>query len=243
MSVVNVNARASSSAARCAGRCRRRRPRAPATTSPWARLSVSVRHPNSGSRGSRGGRRMTSASSGSASNTTEQAGSMISSRKTMCTGSSTSGQPEEHRQQRHPGDRHVDGEDVGHRLLQVVEDAPAQPHGPHDRREVVVEQHERRRLARDVGAAPAHRDADVRRLERRRVVHAVAGHRDDLAVRLERLDEPQLLLGHDAREDAGRRSTRSCSAASSMRVELGAGDDLLARRGRSAGAMLRAVPG
>ena len=52
-----------------------------------------------------------------------------------------------------------------------------------DRREVVVEQHERGGLARHVGAALAHGDADVGGLERRRVVHAVAGHRHDLAAR------------------------------------------------------------
>ena len=74
-------------------------------------------------------------------------------------------------------------------------------HGADDRGEVVVGEHERRGLARDVGAALAHRDADVGGLERRRVVDAVAGHRDDLAARLERLHDAQLLLGHDARED------------------------------------------
>ena len=51
------------------------------------------------------------------------------------------------------------------------------------------------RLARDVGADPAHRDADVGALQRRRIVDAVAGHRDELAARLQRLDDPDLLLG------------------------------------------------
>jgi hypothetical protein len=56
----------------------------------------------------------------------------------------------------------------------------------HDGGEVVVEQHHVRRLARDVGAALAHRHADVGRLQRRRVVHAVAGHGGELAGRLQR---------------------------------------------------------
>ena len=41
-----------------------------------------------------------------------------------------------------------------------------------------------RRFARDIGAAAAHRDADMRRLQRGRIVDAVAGHRDDLAIGL-----------------------------------------------------------
>ena len=50
-------------------------------------------------------------------------------------------------------------------------------------------------FARDVGADPAHRDADVGALQRRRVVDAVAGHRDEFAARLQRLDDADLLLG------------------------------------------------
>ena len=72
-----------------------------------------------------------------------------------------------------------------------------------DRSEIVVEQDDRRGLARDVGAAAAHGDADMGGLERRRIVDAVAGHGDDLAVGLQRLDDAQLLLGHDAGKDRG----------------------------------------
>ena len=61
--------------------------------------------------------------------------------------------------------------------------------------EVVVEQHEVRHLAAHVGAALAHGHADVRTLQRRRVVDAVAGH------------------GHDRRRAAAapRRSRSFCS--------------------------------
>ena len=94
-------------------------------------------------------------------------------------------QVEERGQQRQPGDGDVDGDDIGHRLAQVVEDAAAQAHGLDDRVERVIQQHHRRRLARDIRAASAHRDADVRRFEGGGVVHAVAGHGDDLAIGLE----------------------------------------------------------
>ena len=91
----------------------------------------------------------------------------------------------------------------------------------HDRAEIVVEQHDRRRLARHVGAAAAHGNADMRRLERRRVVDAVAGHGDDFAVGLQRIDDAQLLFGHDPREHgcAFARAApvrRSLSASSSL---------------------------
>ena len=54
--------------------------------------------------------------------------------------------------------------------------------------------------ARDVGAFAAHRDADVRRAQGRAVVDAVAGHRDDMAVGLQRLDDVELVDGAHARE-------------------------------------------
>ena len=72
-----------------------------------------------------------------------------------------------------------------------------------DRGEVVVGEDHVRRLAGDVGAGDAHRDADVRRLERGSVVDAVARHRDDPPVRVERVDDPQLVLGRDAGVDRG----------------------------------------
>ena len=40
----------------------------------------------------------------------------------------------------------------------------------------------------------------MRRLERGRIVDTVPGHRHDLAVRLERVDDTELLLRHDPRE-------------------------------------------
>ena len=94
------------------------------------------------------------------------------------------------------------GDDVGHRLAQIVVDAPPETDGAHDRPEIVVQQHKRRCFARHIGAASAHGDADIGRLERRRVIHAVPGHRNHGAMRLECLDDAQLLRRHDAGEDA-----------------------------------------
>ena len=124
---------------------------------------------------------------------------MISSRKTICTGNSSSGQSEkEDRQHGEARDGDVDREDEGDGLLDVVENAPPQPHRRHDGREVVVEQDQGCRLARDVRAAATHGDADVGGLERRSVVDAVAGHGDDLPICLQRHYDAQLLLGYDA---------------------------------------------
>ena len=74
-------------------------------------------------------------------------------------------------------------------------------HRRDDRGEVVVGQHHVGRLLRHVGAGDAHRHADVGGLQRGRIVHAVAGHGDDRAARLQRLDDAQLVLGIDARVD------------------------------------------
>ena len=63
-------------------------------------------------------------------------------------------------------------------------------------------QHQCRRGARGVGGA-ADRDADVGLLQGRRVVDAVAGHADDAAGPLQRLDDLELMLGKDAGEAVG----------------------------------------
>ena len=91
---------------------------------------------------------------------------------------------EDERQQRQPGDRHMHGEDESHRLAQVVIDAPPKPDGRDDRVEIVVEEDDGRSFARDVRAASAHGNADMGRFQRRRVVDAVPGHRNDLVVGL-----------------------------------------------------------
>ena len=121
----------------------------------------------------------------------------------MCTGVSMSGQSKINGTSARPGDRHVDGKNKRHRLLQIVENAPARADRFDDGGEIVIEQHQRGGFARHVGAAPAHGDADMGGFERRRVVDAVAGHGDDLAVGFERFDESEFLLRQHAGEDRG----------------------------------------
>jgi hypothetical protein len=93
------------------------------------------------------------------------------------------------------------GEDVEEELADVGVDPPARLDRGDDRREVVVDEDHRRRLAGDVGPRATHRDADVGRAQRRRVVDAVAGHRDDVALLLQGVGDPQLRLGRAAGED------------------------------------------
>ncbi|EXI65151.1 MAG: hypothetical protein AW08_03423 [Candidatus Accumulibacter adjunctus] len=102
-----------------------------------------------------------------------------------------------------------DGPDVGGQLEadeldDVVVDRPAFLDRPHDAGEIVVGQHHGGGFAGDIGSGDAHGDADVGGLQRRCIVDAVAGHGDDLATRLQRFDDAQLVLGRDAGED-GRR--------------------------------------
>ena len=57
----------------------------------------------------------------------------------------------------------------------------------------------------------------MRGFERRRIVDAVASHRHDFAVRLERLDDAQFLLGHDAGENRRLADPLRAAPLSSMR--------------------------
>ena len=112
-------------------------------------------------------------------------------------------------------------EDVEDELPDVVVDPSAGGDRRHDGREVVVREHHRRRLTRDVGSRDSHGDADVRASERGRVVDAVAGHRHHVPLRAERVGDPQLRLRRGAREaraprppaGAGRARPRSCPRA------------------------------
>ena len=70
-----------------------------------------------------------------------------------------------------------------------------------DRGEVVVGEHDLGRFFCGLRSLVAHRDANVRALERGRVVHPVSGHRNDLAAILKRDDKTQLVLGACASED------------------------------------------
>jgi hypothetical protein len=91
----------------------------------------------------------------------------------------------------------VGGQQVAQELADVGEDRPSLADGGHDGGEVVVGQDHLGRFFGDVGAGDAHGDADVGRLERGGVVHAVAGHGHDVAVGLEGVDDAELVLGRD----------------------------------------------
>ena len=82
-------------------------------------------------------------------------------------------------EERHDFGRRV-GEDVEDELADVVVDLRPASTAATMRREVVVREHHGRRLAGHFRADQAHRDADVGAPQRRGVVDAVAGHRDDL---------------------------------------------------------------
>ena len=98
---------------------------------------------------------------------------------------------------------------------------------------------------RDVGAGDPHRDADVGRLQRRRVVHAVAGHRHDrAAAAAARCTMRSLCSGIDARVDRDLAHRARPARRRSAARELGAGDGAaVARRCRAPRAMTAAVRG
>ena len=77
----------------------------------------------------------------------------------------------------------------------------------HDRIKIIFQQYQRGGLASDIGAALSHRDANMRRLERRRVIHAIAGHRHHMALRFQGFHQCQFLRWLDSGKNMGRRNT------------------------------------
>ena len=76
----------------------------------------------------------------------------------------------------------------------IVVDRAAFLDGALDRGEVVVGQDHFRRLARHLGAAAAHRDADIGPFQCRRVVDPVPGHGNDVPPGPQCLHDPELVL-------------------------------------------------
>ena len=91
----------------------------------------------------------------------------------------------------------VAGDHEADELADVVIDPPAFAHCYDDRREIVVQQYQARSLPRDIGAALTHGDTDVGTRQGGCVVHAVAGHGDDLAGGLQGGDDADLLCRID----------------------------------------------
>ena len=117
--------------------------------------------------------------------------------------------PGEHRDDEQEDLAEVRGEQERDEGADVVVDPAALANRANDRREVVVREHDVGCLARRLGAALAHRDADIGLAEGGGVVHPIAGHRDDVPTRLPRPDETQLVRGRDPRERLGRRPSHA----------------------------------
>ena len=99
------------------------------------------------------------------------------------------GKPHQHRTEDDQDLADVAGQQEVNELADVGIDDSSLFDRRNDAGEVVVRQDHVRRLLRDVGAGDPHRHTDVRPLERRRIVHAVSGHRDDMAPCLEGVDD------------------------------------------------------
>ena len=80
-------------------------------------------------------------------------------------------------------------------LAHVFVDLAAFLHRVDDRREVIVRKNHVRGAFRHVRTGDAHADADIRSLDGRRVVHAVAGHGGHHAAGAPRLNDANLVFG------------------------------------------------
>ena len=86
--------------------------------------------------------------------------------------------------------RGVRGDRVANEPANIVVDAPALADGRNHRGEVVVEEDHGAGLPRGIGAGDPHRHADVGPLQRRGIVDPIAGHRHQLTLGLQCLDDP-----------------------------------------------------
>ena len=77
----------------------------------------------------------------------------------------------------------------------VVHDDAALLDRADDGGEVVVGDEHGGGFLRYLGAADADRDTDIGLAQRGRIVNAIAGHRDDVALALQRSDDLELVLG------------------------------------------------
>ena len=102
----------------------------------------------------------------------------------------------------------VGGEQEVDEAEHVLVDGPASPDRLDDGRVVVVGEDQVGRCPGRVGAALAHRDADVRRLQRGDVVDAIARHRHHLATAAQGVNDADLVPRNDARIDADVRAAR-----------------------------------
>mmetsp|Transcript_24496 Transcript_24496/g.67316 ORF Transcript_24496/g.67316 Transcript_24496/m.67316 type:complete len:369 (-) Transcript_24496:1957-3063(-) len=94
----------------------------------------------------------------------------------------------------------VNGHDEGHKLLDACVNRPALLDGGNNRAEVVVGEDHLCCTFGDLRALDPHCDADVRLVQRGRVVHAVARHGAHEALALEGLHDLDLVLGLGACE-------------------------------------------
>src|SRR3546814_1994365 len=79
-------------------------------------------------------------------------------------------------------------------LPDIAHRGARQPPCPHDPAEIALDQGEAGALDRDIGAG-AHGDPDIGLSERRRIVHAIPGHRHFASFGLQLSTDPRLVLG------------------------------------------------
>ena len=147
------------------------------------------------------GARMTSGSAASKASGSASATATIRLIQRICTGCDGQQRLAVSQREREHGDRddqrlaQAGRQHEAERLDEVVVDAPALLDRGAQGAEVVVGEHHVGGLLGRGGAPLPHRHADVGLTQRGRVVDAVARHRDDLALRLQRAHEPSLCSG------------------------------------------------
>ena len=174
-------------------------------------------------RGSRGWRRIRSASGGSTASASAGRPSVARLTYRICTARQRHRQPRDHGAGQQDDLADVARQQIHQVLLDVAEDDAAFLDRRDDGREVVVEQRHAGGFLADVGAGDAHRDADVGLLQRRRVVDAVAGHRHDVPRFCQAVTTRSLSAG-ETRAYTAMSATSRFEIRVAHRLEIAAGD-------------------
>ena len=153
------------------------------------------------------------------------------------------GKPHQHRTEDDQDLADVAGQQEVNELADIGIDDSSLFDRRNDAGEVVVRQDHVRRLLRDVGAGDPHRHTDVRPLERRRIVHAVSGHRDDMAPCLEGVDDLRFVRRGNTAADIHPVGLRGKLLIAHL-IQLGSGQDQAAccQKPDLAGDRFRGIP-
>ena len=90
----------------------------------------------------------------------------------------------------------MNGKNISQGLLKVIENLSTHSNGAHNRRKIIVHQHQRRSFTRHISSFFAHGNTNVGSFERRCIIDPIARHGNDFIVLFQCIYNLQFLFGH-----------------------------------------------